>query len=646
MIQLIHKYKQSIAWVFLFVALCFALSGVGLDILQGGAINQRNAVTVNDKEFDFDDLGMAQRRIENQYRQMFGDNYQQLLASFNVDTRQQAVDNMIDSELLRQQAQKLGLTAGDAEVRKYILTKVFNQGDKGATFSPEAYRGMLQGMGMSARQFEGQVAEDLARVTLVGLLQDTAYVSTKDVTQRYIQQETKYSFVAASYDSSLLVSEVPTPSEEDLQKFYETNATDYELPARVAYDYVVLTPNDFEKEVNVQTQDIEVYYTDNASKFATPEQVKVRSIKLLYPKESDPKKMVAVREKAVKAREEALSGKPFELLVTTYSDDLPSKAAGGLRGWIVRGKESEKFDKAAFNTAIGGVSELIEADFGFEIVKVEERKEAGTRSLDEVRAEIEDELRKQEAPAYAAAKAREVVERAKKENKPLAEVVKDLGLTVASTAGLLDQSNDPSLAVRGLTQQVMMLPTSERLTPAVIDSGDTSVAVQIKEFKEPTTASYEEVKERVLTNYKTREAKKLAETKAKELLEAAKNAPADFKKESEARNAALKGPFEISKAKPAIEDFPAMTPEMSKSLLASTAANGAPTQYFVSGSQYVVAQVTDIKRPDPNSESARQELAKYSEQADDQSQKEALESTIGILKSRARIDIDPGVLVN
>jgi hypothetical protein len=192
----------------------------------------------------------------------------------------------------------------------------------------------------------------------------------------------------------------------------------------------------------------------------------------------------------------------------------------------------------------------------------------------------------------------------------------------------------------------MLLPTSERLAPAVIDSGDTSVAVQVKEFKEPTTASYEEVKARVLTAYKAREAKKLAETRAKELLEAAKKTPADFRKESEARKAILKGPFEISRAKPTAEGFAGMTPEMSKTILASTAANAAPTQYFVSGSQYVVAQVTDIKRPDPSSESAKQELAKYSEQAEAQSQKEAIESTVGILKSRASIDIDPAVLVN
>jgi peptidyl-prolyl cis-trans isomerase D len=295
---------------------------------------------------------------------------------------------------------------------------------------------------------------------------------------------------------------------------------------------------------------------------------------------------------------------------------------------------------------VGGISELIEADFGFEVVQVQEKKEAGTRSLDEVKGEIESEIRKQEAPAYAAATARELVTRAKKENKALAEVAQTLGLTAASTAGLLNQSNDPSPAPRGLTQQVMMLPTSERLAPAVIDSGEISVAVQVKEFKEPTTASYEEVKDRVLAAYKSREAKKLAESKARELLDAVRKAPSDFKKESESRKATLKGPFEISRANPTAEGLPGMTAEMSKTILASTTLNAAPVQYFAAGSQYIIAQVTEIKKPDLSSSSSKQELLKYSDQAEEQSRKELLESILGILKSRSSIDIDPVVLVN
>lgn len=647
MIQLIHKYKRSIAWVFLFLAACFALSGVGLDILQGGPANQRKAIVVNDKEFDFNELDVAQRQVENEYRQLLGDNYQQILTSFNVNTRRQAVDKIVDSELIQQQAKKLGLTVGDEEVRKFILTKIFNNPTNGASsFSLEAYRGLLQSRGISARQFEGQIAEDLTRVALVGMLQDSAYLSAKDISQRYIRQETTYSFVAASYDPNQLTAEVAMPPEQELQKFYETNATDYELPARVAYDFLVFNPKDFEKEVSVLAQDIELFYSDNTAKYAVPEQAKVRSIKLLYPQEGDPKKMAAVREKATKVREEALAGTPFEALVTTYSDDLPSKAVGGSRGWVARGKGSAAFDKAVFNTAIGNISEIIEEDFGFEIVKVEDKAQPGTRSFDEVKADIEKELRQQEAPAYAAAKARELVDRAKKEGKSLSEIAQSVGLSISSTAEPLGQSSDPNEAPRGLTQQVMLLPTSERLIPSVVDSGELSVAVQVKEFKEPTTAPYEEVKDRVVTSYKMQDAKKLAESKARELLEAVRQNPSNFKKESESRKAAVKGPFTISRAKPVAEGYGAMPEELSKAILAATASNEAPTRYFSSSSEYVLAQVVEIKKPDLDSATTKESLSKYSEQAEDQSRREVLESILAALKAQAQIDIDPVILAN
>jgi glycerol dehydrogenase-like iron-containing ADH family enzyme len=89
-----------------------------------------------------------------------------------------------------------------------------------------------------------------------------------------------------------------------------------------------------------------------------------------------------------------------------------------------------------------------------------------------------------------------------------------------------------------------------------------------------------------------------------------------------------------------------MTAEMSKTILASTTLNAAPVQYFAAGSQYIIAQVTEIKKPDLSSSSSKQELLKYSDQAEEQSRKELLESILGILKSRSSIDIDPVVLVN
>jgi peptidyl-prolyl cis-trans isomerase D len=573
---------------------------------------------------------------------MLGENYSQLLKSFNVDLRQQAIDNLIDSELLQKAAENMGLAVSDDEVKKHLLTRIF----KGAGgFSAETYRGILQASGMSAKQYDSQIKDDLARSTFTGLVRDAAFVNASDISAEYVHQETKYSFIAAEYDAKTLSAELPAPTDDELKRYYEKNAADYELPARVSYDYVVLEPKSFESAVNLTPQDVEMYYSDNVRKFSSPEQLRVRSIKLLYPKEADPTKLAAVREKANKAREEAISGKPFESLVTTYSDDIPSKAVGGERGWISRGTNGENFDALVFKTPVGGIAEVIESDSGFEVVKVEEKREPRQRPLDEVRAEIENTLRLQEAPAYAAAKAREISESSRKSGKPLSEIAQSSGLTTASTAGDLEQNIDPSPSLKDLTQKVMLLPTSERTLATVIDSGDTSVVVQIKEFKEPSLADFAAVKNRVSDAYKLEQAIKLAESKAQEMLAAVKNAPADLKKEVEARKASFKGPFEATRAAPAPSGFNALTPEMSKEIFAATAPNTVLSRYFKSGSQYLVAVVTDVKKPDLNAPNTKDALKKYSQQAEQQMQRDFYESTLALLKSQAKIDIDPAVLM-
>jgi hypothetical protein len=191
----------------------------------------------------------------------------------------------------------------------------------------------------------------------------------------------------------------------------------------------------------------------------------------------------------------------------------------------------------------------------------------------------------------------------------------------------------------------MLLPTSERSLASVIDSGDSSIVVQVKEFKEPSLANFTDVKEKVLAAYKSQEASKLAETKAQELLAAAKSSPGDLKKEADARKALFKGPFEISRAKPSPAGFTALTPEISKAIFSTKATLTPPTQSFRSGSEYLVAVVTDLKKPDPNAAASKDALKKYAEQTEQELQRDMLESTLALLKSRSAIEIDPSVLV-
>ncbi len=645
MIKLIHRYKQSIGIVFLFIAFCFVVSGPTVDVLTGQKAGRQYAVKVNDKEFSFADFKKAEMRLENQYRQMLGENYAKLAQSLSLNVPQQTVDNMIDGYLIEEQARALGFAAGEAESNNYIV-KAFSPERGGNGFSLEAYRSVLRQNGVSAAEFERDARGIIVQEAFRGLLSDVGFATSHDVKARILREETKYTFVAAEVSPDAVISEISAPSDVDAQKYYEANATDYELPARVTYDYIVFDPANFAKDVSVLPADIEIFYTDNQTRFATPEEVRVRSIKFLYPKDPDPKKMADVRERAQKALDEANTGKPFESLVAIYSDDVPSKAIGGDRGWISKTKAPKEYGTSVFDTTKGEIAALVEANYGFEVVKIEDKKPAGQRSLDEVRGEIESELRKREAPAYAAAKAHELEAVAKKESRPLSEIAQAASLTASTTAGLLDDEKNPAPNLSGLTRQVLQLPVAERLLPAVLDVGESSVLVKVTEYQDTSTAPFADVKEKIASRMKLEAAKKLAEQRAQELLGAAKStAVRDLQKIAAEKKVTVAGPFEITRANPGSAKFDSLTGEMRDDILNTTTPNTLLEKLYKGSKGLVVLQITSISKP---AETSSADQRKFQNQASQELARAMVESVLAQAKAKAQssIDFDPGLLAS
>ena len=353
--------------------------------------------------------------------------------------------------------------------------------------------------------------------------------------------------------------------------------------------------------------------------------------------------MAEVREKATAARNEAISGAKFEDLVIKYSDDLPTKFTGGDLGWLKKGEKSAAFDQAVAKTSTGSVSDLIETDYGFEIIKIEEKKAVQSRPLDEVRGEIERELRSREAPAYAANRAREVILQTKKDGKTLGDAL-PAGATLKETTGHLPQNKDPQPSLAGLTQNVFMIPTSERLQPTLIELGDTTVLVQVKEFKEPTTPTFEEVKEQVVTAVKADEARKLAETRANDILRAAQANPATFASEAQTRAAKVVGPFEISREQSSSDTFPTMTAQMRSAVLSTEKPQEVVGRVFPGTKDFTLLKVEEIKAPNLTDPKNVAELTKYRSQATQEVANNMITSTLELLKSRSQIELDPSLI--
>lgn len=145
-------------------------------------------------------------------------------------------------------------------------------------------------------------------------------------------------------------------------------------------------------KVTVSEDAMKSYYDENKEEFKTPEMVRVRHIliKAEAGASEDDKKI------AYKKIEDILnkinSGEDFAQLASEVSDDTITKPKGGDLGFIPRGRLVKSFEDVAFTLKPGEVSEIVETPFGYHIIKIDEKKDAGVESFDAVKAKLEQKL--------------------------------------------------------------------------------------------------------------------------------------------------------------------------------------------------------------------------------------------------------------
>ena len=135
-------------------------------------------------------------------------------------------------------------------------------------------------------------------------------------------------------------------------------------------------------------QQVQQYYQGHQKDYQVPEEVKVRHILIKVDAGADPKVDAAAKQKAEDLLKQIKGGADFAALAKANSDDPGSKEQGGELGMIQRGVTVPAFEKAAFGLEPGQISDVIKTQFGYHIIKVEEKQTAHLKSLDEVKAQI------------------------------------------------------------------------------------------------------------------------------------------------------------------------------------------------------------------------------------------------------------------
>jgi peptidyl-prolyl cis-trans isomerase D len=319
---------------------------------------------------------------------------QELQEQFNF--REMALEHIARQRLLLRMAHDSGLVVTNAELQDHLAT--IPQFQRQGRFDPALYRAVLQSQvpPIALRRFEEEQRQALLMDKINQLIRASAQVTEAEVQQVYRRENEQRAVRYVMLVPSLFASEVQIP-EAELRAHYEAHKETYREPERRKIRYVMITPGRFRPAAEPTEAEIEDYYATHQDAFRRQEQVRARHILFKVDQGASPEQEARVRAKAEAVLKQLRQGADFAAMARAHSDDTSTAERGGDLGFFPRGQMVKAFEDAAFALPVGQVSDLVRTPFGYHILLVEDRTEAGVKSLVEARQEVITRLQQEKA---------------------------------------------------------------------------------------------------------------------------------------------------------------------------------------------------------------------------------------------------------
>lgn len=155
------------------------------------------------------------------------------------------------------------------------------------------------------------------------------------------------------------------------EKLKEAGLTEEKLRNQIRRQVVIgeLIKKEIAPQVNVTPQDAKKFYDENPEKFRKPERVRAQHILMKVAKGDSEDKKAEAREKLKKLQKRILAGEDFSNLAREHSQG-PSNVRGGDLGYFTKGQMVKPFEEVAFRLAPNEVSDIVETQFGYHLIKV------------------------------------------------------------------------------------------------------------------------------------------------------------------------------------------------------------------------------------------------------------------------------------
>ena len=386
MFDAIRKHQRVLQFVLLILILP-AFVFFGISGYDGMLSRDRGLASVAGQDILQQEFDAAQRQQIDQVRQMLGDSVDTRLFD-TPEARKEILEGLISQRTVAAEAASRQIAVTDERVRQTILSIPGLRREDG-TFDDARYKALLSSQNLSAPAFEARVRSDLALQALPESVQSSAFVP-RTVRERFaaLQGERRevreLRFAVADYAGKV------EPTDAQLAAYYEANGRAFETPESARIEYVVLDREALAAQVAVSPDDLKTYYEQNKARYATPEER--RASHILVKAGPDARSKAEALLAQIKA-----DPSKFETLAKSNSDDPGSAPQGGDLGFFVRSAMVKPFADAAFEMKEGEVRGLVETEFGQHIIRLTGIRPGGERPFDAVRAELEREVKAQQA---------------------------------------------------------------------------------------------------------------------------------------------------------------------------------------------------------------------------------------------------------
>ncbi|MTC60166.1 peptidylprolyl isomerase [Providencia rustigianii] len=476
------------------IILSFVLTGVAGYVI-GGSSN--DAAEVNGQPISREQLQQAFQQERQSLQEYLGDKFAEVASNdeYMKELRTQALNNLINTQLINQYANELNLSASDKQIEQAIFAMQIFQTD--GKFDSEKYREILSRYNINADSFAAQIRQDLVRAQLGKSFTGTEFALPSEV-KAYAELFMQQREVRTALLPLAEVQAKQTVTDDELKAYYDANQNSFISPEQVQVSYVEMDAASMPK-ATVNDEEITTYYQQNLKNFTKAEQKLYSMIQ------------VASEKDAQALETELKNGADFAALAAEKSTDKFSAGNKGVIGWMEAASTPSEIISANL-TEKGQVSAPIKVQDNYVLFRLDDITPEAIKPLDEVKDSIKTSLTQDKSIKQFYDLQQKVSEAATNDNESLASVESVSGLKVSNTEWF-DRKNPPeALNFPKVINEIF----SERLidkngatginSDVINVEGDRAFVVRVTQYKAEMTEPFGQVKSEIATLVKRQKA--------------------------------------------------------------------------------------------------------------------------------------------